>query len=245
MTEYPISQSLADLLERQRTARSAGRCQKPAGYQRPAYGTDAYRDGYRAGWITWDEWEADERASMARRARANASYGTVGAYPARWHRPEPQESRQYANQMATTAARDDRLTPQAKALLQVIRARCGRGQTTTTCKTTLAAVMSRHARSVQRYIAELVRFGYIETRTRRGDSGLYTGLIIRITEKVAPFYAKAEALAEWLWTTTQDTTADLFRGFSDRTGLSPKNDPHKNPIHFGPSRGLRKAEFTG
>ena len=42
-------------------------------------------------------------------------------------RPVPNESRQYANPMATTAARDDRLTPQAKALLQVIRARAGKG----------------------------------------------------------------------------------------------------------------------
>jgi hypothetical protein len=245
MTSIPISDSLAALLERQRSARTAAHCQKPAGYQRPAYGTDAYRADYRAGWISWDEWEADERASIERRARAKASYGRAGASPSRWHRPEPQASRQYANQMATTAARDDRLTPQAKALLQVIRARCGRGQTTTTSKTTLAAVMSRHARSIQRYIAELVRFGYIETTTRRGESGLYTGLIIRITEKVAPFYAKAEALAQWLWTTTQDTTADLFRGFSDRTGLSPKNDLNKIPIHSGPFRGLGKAEFTG
>jgi predicted transcriptional regulator len=245
MTDFPISDSLAALLERQRSARAANRCPKPEGYQRPAYGTAPYMADYRAGWISWDEWEADERASISRRARAKASYGTIGAYPARWHRPEPQDSRQYANQMATTAARDDRLTPQAKALLQVIRARCGRGQTTTTSKTTLAAVMSRHARSIQRYIAELVRFGYIETTTRRGESGLYTGLIVRITEKVAPFYAKAEALAEWLWTTTQDTAADLFHGISDRTRLSPKNDSLLKPISYGPSRGQRKAEFTG
>ena len=229
MTGFAISDSLAALLERQRADRASNQCRKPQGYQRPSYGTDAYRADYRAGWISWEEWEADERASISRAARARASRGTTAPTPTRWQNRPPQESRQYAAPMATAAARDARLTPQAKALLQVIRARCGAGRQTQTTKGTLAAIMSRHARSIQRYIGELQRFGYIETKTRRGDSGLFTGLVIRITEQVTPFFAKFEALAGWLAERGDQLDFPQFRGFPVETTLSPKNHSDKIP----------------
>lgn len=75
--------------------------------------------------------------------------------PTRWFRPEPRPSVQYVGHMATTAARDHRLTPQSKAVLQVLRARCGHGTVTPTCKTTLAHIMGVCTRSIGRYIAEL------------------------------------------------------------------------------------------
>jgi hypothetical protein len=232
MPDLPlISDSLTALVERQRRDREAMSINRPRpiNYVRPAYGTDAYRADYRVGWITWDDWEADERTSTERRARANASYGTHAAAPVRWGRGGPQDTRQYANPMATTAARDDRLTPQAKALLQVIRARCGKGDQMQTTKFTLASYMSRHVRSVQRYLAELQRFGYINARTRCGPSGLFTGLLIQITEKVTPFFAKGQALADWLtqFVDRKQPKFPQFHAFSEETTLSPKNQYKK------------------
>jgi len=150
--------------------------------------------------------------------------GRGHATPARWYRPEPRQSAQYAGHMATTAARDHRLTPQSKALLQVLRARCGNGTNTETCKTTLAHIMGVCTRSIGRYVAELVRFGYIEARARRGASGLYTGLVIKITEKVLPCFRKLSWLAGWLAQNLGETGAN-----SDGTGLSHTNHSFKEP----------------
>ena len=142
--------------------------------------------------------------------------------PARWFRLEPRASNQYAPHMSTTAARDRRLTPQSKALLQVLRARCGKGTKTETCKTTLAHVMGVTTRSIGRYVAELVRFGYVETRARVGASGLYTGLVITITEKVLPCFRKLSFLAGWL---AYNLAANGEN--SDRTELSYTNHSYK------------------
>lgn len=233
---YPPSDSLLALLERQRRDRQAQRLPRPRGYQRPALGTESYRADMRAGWITEAEFFEDEQLQMERRARARASLGTAAAPPSRWCRKAPPESRQYANPMATTAARDSRLTPQAKALLQVIRAFCGRGPQMTTTKAALAMLMARHVRSVQRYVAELQRFGYIEARTRRGAKGLYIGLVIRITEKVTPFFAKWEGLAAWLAERPAEPIFPQFRGFPEETRLSPKNHSNKIPSVFDQNR---------
>ncbi|MEN3794642.1 helix-turn-helix domain-containing protein [Fulvimarina sp. MAC3] len=113
-------------------------------------------------------------------------------------RPSPNDSRQYANPMATTAARDDRLTPQAKALLQVMRARAGKGYETSVTKGTLAAVLSRSTRSITRYLRDLERYGYIVTRIKADRRGFHLGLVVTITEKVLPFFTEAKGLARWL-----------------------------------------------
>ena len=113
-------------------------------------------------------------------------------------RPSPNASRQYANPMATTAARDDRLTPQAKALLQVMRARAGKGYETSVTKGTLAAVLSRSTRSITRYLRDLERYGYIVTRIKADRRGFHLGLVVTITEKVLPFFTEAKGLARWL-----------------------------------------------
>ncbi len=133
-------------------------------------------------------------------------------------RKEPRPSIQYAGHMATTALRDRRLTPQAKALLGVLRARCGNGTRTETCKTTLAHIMGVCTRSIGRYVADLVRFGYIEARPRTGGSGLYTGLVISITEKVLPAFRKTAWLAGWLAQNLGERG-----GNRDRTELSDRN----------------------
>lgn len=165
-----------------------------------------------------------ERTS-ARRARLFAGLSST---PARWHRPEPRPSLQYAGHMATTAARDHRLTPQSKALLTVLRARCGNGTATATCKTTLAHIMGVCTRSIGRYVRELVRFGYIETRIRRGATGLHVGLAVVISEKVLPCFRKAAWLAGWLAANLPADGAIL-----GRTELSYTNHSHKESSSLG------------
>ncbi|WP_244497980.1 helix-turn-helix domain-containing protein [Aureimonas sp. AU40] len=128
----------------------------------------------------------------------------------RHSRPAPQESRQYAQPMATTAARDDRLTPHAKAFLQVLRARCGKTRETTITKGTAGNIMSRSPRTIRRYLVDLVRFGYIELKTRCNARGLHLGLTVTLTERVLPFFEEARGLARWL----AETPKALFQPFS-------------------------------
>ena len=169
---------------------------------------------------------ADLMARLERKAaRLDLRHaGAVRCAPARWFRPEPRPSVQYAGHMATTAARDHRLTPQSKALLVVLRARCGNGTVTPTCKTTLAHIMGVCTRSIGRYIAELIRFGYIASRVRRGAGGFYTGLVITITEKVLPCFRNVPWLAGWLVQNMPENGAN-----PDRTGLSHTNHSYKEP----------------
>lgn len=175
--------------------------------------------------------QADLVARLERRAaRRTRLFAGVASSPARWHRPEPRPSIQYAGHMATEAARDRRMAPQAKAVLQVLRARCGNGTRTETCKTTLAHIMGVCTRSVGRYIADLIRFGYIETRVRRGTGGLYTGLIVTITEKVLPCFRKTPWLAGWLAQNLPENGR-----IPDRTELSYTNHSFKD---FLPETGL-------
>lgn len=177
--------------------------------------------------------EAQRRSAAigAPQTRATGSH-VRSAAPARPRhtRPAPNPSRQYAPPMATTAARDDRLTPNAKAMLQVIRARCGKGRETSTCKSTLAAIMSRSARTIRRYLIDLVRWGYLEIETRRTARGLHTGLVIRITEKALPFFAETKGLARWLAETDPFKPFAASRPVDDRvTLLTPKNESEKDP----------------
>ena len=127
----------------------------------------------------------------------------------RHERPSPNDSRQYAQPMATTAARDDRLTPNAKAFLQVLRARCGKGRTTSITKGTAGNIMARSTRTIRRYLVDLVRFGYVELEILRNGRGLHLGLTVKLTALVAPFYEEARGLAKWL----AETPMAQFRPF--------------------------------
>lgn len=156
--------------------------------------------------------------SFAEARRRSAAVGVVASVPSvparpsvrpRHVRPSPAQSRQYAQPMATTAARDDRLTPQAKAFLQVLAARCGKGRETTITKATAGNIMSRSTRTVRRYLIDLIRFGYVEVQTRANARGLHLGLTIRITDLVRPFYEEAKGLARWL----AETPVAEFRPF--------------------------------
>ena len=149
-------------------------------------------------------------------------------------RCEPNDSRQYTNPMATTAARDDRLTPQAKALLQIIRARAGKGTQTTTTKGTLAAILNRSTRSITRYLRDLERCGYLQTRIRADARGFHLGLLLTITEKVLPFFFEMKKLAKWLGESAGVKPVVPFMPFSTAT-----------PGTFGGSADFRKAWSAG
>ncbi|MCE7030573.1 helix-turn-helix domain-containing protein [Jiella avicenniae] len=157
---------------------------------------------FRAGLISLQEAERRSAKIGAASAEAETSRQRKGAHPPaprpRHKRPAPKPSRQYANPMATTAMRDDRLTPGAKALLVVLRARCGKGRVTAFAKATLAATMQRSARTIRRYLLDLERFGYIAARIRKTARGFHTGLVVTLTDKVLPFFAEQKELAAWL-----------------------------------------------
>ncbi len=184
---------------------------KPIGYQRPSYNTPTYwRDSAR-GWITETEQQQDHAEFEVRRKRGLRSVGTKAKPALRHSRPPPGKTKQFAKPMSTEAARDDRLTPQSKALLQIITARTGQGRSTDTTKTTLGAIMSRHARSIQRYIQELIKFGYIRTQTIKSRrTGYYIGLRIWIMDKVLPFYKE----------TSEHYDPTLWHRFARNDGMS-------------------------
>jgi len=213
-----------------------------AGLKKPVFGSMAYREYVHKGWITPEEEEADalmreiralrtgQRKSAAERAlgpmrrldtHIQSRRGTVQQVPVRWGKEAPIPSDQYAPNMATTAARDDRLTPQAKALLVVLHARCAQSGQTDTTKGTLANIMGRSARSIQRYVAELVRFGYIEARTRRNGKGLYIGLLVVVSALVRPAYECLKKTALILAGEIQHGAPESL-DFLDRTALSSK-----------------------
>ncbi|WP_244493594.1 helix-turn-helix domain-containing protein [Aureimonas sp. N4] len=183
-----------------------------------------WRD-HRAGLISLAE--ASRRSqNVGREQMAKAERQAAPARP-RHTRAAPNESRQYAGDMATTAARDDRLTPNAKAFLQVLRARCGKGHETTITKGTAGNIMARSTRTIRRYLVDLVRFGYVQLAIQRNGRGMHLGLIVTITEKVRPFYEETKGLAAWL----AEKPKAAFRPFGGvlsprRKGvtlLSPKN----------------------
>ena len=204
----------------------------PRDWEKPSYASEDYWQARYLGWITEEEAHRDSLNFQIKRTRAIDSKDNHSPAPSRHARPEPCPSRQWMRSMATTAARDDRLTPQAKALLQVIRARCGRDKDTTTTKTTLADIMSRCPRSIQRYLQELARFGYIQTRTLKARiTGLYTGLRIRITEKVLTYFFPDQEYREKIESQSLNS-----QGIPVETQLSPIKTPLKDSYVSQPKR---------
>lgn len=216
---------------------AARKSSRPAHWQKPRYGSQQYRYALSVGWITDDEHKADHAANMARRERARASVGTKAPEPERFANHAPPETRQYGGDYSTEAARDTRLSMGAKALLQVIRARCGKGFQTSFTKGTMANMIGRSTRTIQRYLAELERFEYIKTTIRRGWGGLHSGLIVMITEKVRPFYARHHALAAWMAEQMQKAKREVVKSLdlSGRTHLSRTNE-RKNNILIAESK---------
>lgn len=215
------AQAIQEQLFAEAKANASDRSQhRPRCYKRPAYNTPKYWRDCTRGWITETEQRNDHVDFEVRRKRAVDSKHNKARAPHRHLRSAPRSTKQFSKQMSTQAARDDRLTPQSKALLQVIVARTGQGRSTDTTKTTLGAIVNRCPRSIQRYIGELVKFGYIRTQTIKSrKTGFYIGMRIWIMNSVLPFFVKQNpsyAPENWL---------DLLSGRRNRveTGESPTN----------------------
>lgn len=205
--------------------RAAKRTSPPKGWIIPPYNTRDFWEAYADGWISDAQAEDISASHRLRIDRAKASSGTFGRPPRRWQNAEPRQSRQYANAMSTEAMHDSRLSMGAKALLVELRARCGKGIHMEATKYALALALNRSTRTIQRYLSDLARFGYIITQTRVSRAtGLYTGLRVKISEKVTPFFSKAGDLAAWM---AEKGLSFLESGnslaFSEETKTSPKN----------------------
>ena len=194
---------------------------RPHGFKKPPFGTSEYRHAHAVGWVSNEEALADRKAYLERSERAKASYGCLGKPNPRESRPAPRKTLQYAGAMSMTANIDDRLTPQAKATLGIIRAFCGKGRFVDTTKSFLATRMSRHARSILRYLTQLKDAGYIVIETRRNRIGMDIGIRIWITDAVFPFFAKDGPLAEWLARTGHSSSKQ------GKTNMSSNNDSSK------------------
>lgn len=194
---------------------------KPARWEKPPYGTPAYRRACDDGWISAEEAENDQRAHVARSELAKQHHGVRAVRNPRLDYPHPPKSRQYVRSMATTWCHDRGLRGEAKALLPIIVAFCGRGRHCDTTKSFLATRMMRSSRSILRYLTDLIERGYIKTEVRRNMRGMDVGLRIWITQAALPFFAEDGPLATWL-AETSDSPAKL-----GRTERSYNNDSSK------------------
>lgn len=235
LREAQIRADQKEMFARWKAKRGGNRDEKPVSYERPAFNTPPYWRDCSRGWISAEEQQADQADYDARRKRAVDSKHHKAPSPHRHDRPAPQVSKQFAKPMATQAARDDRLTPQSKALLQVITARTGKGRSTDTTKTTLGKIMNRCPRSIQRYLQELIKFGYLRTQTIKSRrTGFFIGMRIWIMNSVLPFWATRNDFYE------PDQWINLPHNgrISEETKESPTNNknilkgalsPHKPP----------------
>ena len=213
---------------------------RPAGWQKPPFNTDEYRMELAYNRISYEEFEIDQHNYTIRRKRALAGLKGEGRAPTKRElNPKPWKSRQYANHMSTEAARDTRLVPMARVALQWIVAKGGRALEASVTKHSLANALGVSVRSAQRYISSLRQFGYVETEVRMNHRGLHTGLIIRVTKKVLPFWKDDSQLSNWLeeegtqpesfdWTASKQPKSI---GIDRETGMSPKNY-NKNNFHY-------------
>ena len=155
----------------------------------PDFGSPAYWRHVAEGRIAWSDAESSHQDHEARRNRARQAL-QEGARTAnrRKSRPEPDQSRQWAREMSTRAFRDDRLTMGAKALLTIIVAECGDHGRRMLAKAYLARRIHRSARTVQRYLGQLRRLGYIATDTVRNRAGWTIGQRIGAAALALPFW---------------------------------------------------------
>jgi hypothetical protein len=191
----------------------------------PQYNSPEYWQAVASGAISWEQAEFDQCTSAKKRKRAQDSKENVAPLPSRHLRPAPLKTKQYSQKMSTQAARDDRLTPQSKALLQIIIARAGKnGRVTDTTKFTLGKMLSRSPRSIQRYLCELVKFGYLRTQIVKSQrTGLYIALRIWIMNSCLPYYARKNHYYEpsnW----PEGLNNYQNRRNPEKTKLSPIND---------------------
>ena len=162
------------------------------------FGTPRYWQDVAAGKVTWQDAEQEHRDRQARRDRARAAQqqGKRARDP-RANRPPPDDSRQYIQELDSTAMRDDRLTPQAKACLAIIVAEIGNQPSRLLSKSYLARRLSRSPRTVQRYLGQLRRYGYLApAELVRSRKGWIKGQRIRAMPRVRPFWHRQRRVWE-------------------------------------------------
>jgi Helix-turn-helix domain len=130
--------------------------------------------------------DLEQRHLAAARARAARLLGQRTPKPRRRAQATaPAASRQFAT-VSTTASRDERLSMGARNLLTIIVAECGRTGERLLSNSYLGQRVGRSARQVQRYVAELVALGYVETWPQWNSRGAQTGRWIRPAAKCWP-----------------------------------------------------------
>jgi len=159
----------------------------PSYWEKPPFKSQEYREAVCLGWIGEEEHLADRQAFLNRQKRAlETTWRIKGPLP-RSKRPHPIQGSQYSREMSTEAARSQRLTPNAKALLQIIYAYSGKRGWWSVTKTFLALSMGVSSKSVQRYLSQLVEEGFLLSDIEQVEkTGMVKGLFIRLTEKVFP-----------------------------------------------------------
>lgn len=197
------------------------------------FGTPEYWQAVAAGRITWDQAERDQRTTESRRARAIASQSNRTRDP-RGERQPPDASRQWVREMATTAYRDDRLTMGAKALLAIIVAETGEheGRGRMLNKSYLARRIKRSTRTVQRYLAQLRRYGYIAAEAVATRAGWCVGQILRALPVARPFWHWQNARGRKIQGETQLTPTKALglktNGFTQDRRQQPTLPLHRN-----------------
>ncbi len=178
--------------------------------------------------LTWDEYAPIVAGRLERRERALAAQRRgARTFDPRADRPTPSPSIQWAQPMDTQAARDTRVTPGARALLQIIVAEIGNHGSRILNNAYLAKRMSLSVRTVQRYISKLAdpKISYIRVELVRSRAGLDIGRRIRlVAERVRPFWHPERRRAVAKPEAGQNEKRE-FRSFSGVTVLSPTNDP--------------------
>lgn len=187
------------------------------------FGTPAYWRQLEQGELDWSAAAADHQQHEARRQRARRAYDeNARTRDPRESRPEPAPSRQYVQGLDTTAMRDDRLSMGAKACLAVIVAEIGNHASRVLSKGYLAKRLSRSARTVQRYLAQLRRHGYLAPlETIRSRAGWTTGQRVRVMPRVRPFWHRVRRAWERMKDFDGETKPSHTKPFGLTTNALP------------------------
>jgi hypothetical protein len=88
--------------------------------------------------------------------------------------------------MLTTAARDQRLSSGTARFLQIVVAEIGNDGSRMISRARFAKLMGKCTRTIQRYLSELKRFGYMLAEAVHGRSGLQIGQRLTLGAGVLP-----------------------------------------------------------
>ncbi|KAA0676526.1 hypothetical protein [Azospirillum brasilense] len=157
---------------------------------RPKFGTPAYYAAISAGSISWEDADQDWQRVQERR-----QHWVATPTPRRVFRDRPVRKRQYARAMATTVARDSRISSGAVRLLVILRAMCGERGFVATTNAALCDAVEKSPATIKRWLRELrgdlpggiPGDAYVTTDIIR-EGGVPVGIYVELTKLVQPFY---------------------------------------------------------